>query len=64
MATEAQIKQCQDDLAKETKCKSEAEDLADCMKSKAVCKDDVTDGLATLAACAKEGEAYTTCQSK
>lgn len=63
--TDAQIKACQDQRAGITKCKTEADAFGDCQVSNRKCTaDKTTDGVATLAACKTQFDAYTTCTTK
>jgi len=57
-------KQCNDEKAKATKCVSEGEALASCIKDKQVCNAaNTTDLPKTLEACKAEVEAATKCQA-
>jgi hypothetical protein len=63
--TEAEIQACRDAYANTSAtCYSEQKAFADCIRAKQVCTaGNKTDGLKTLEACQKEGEALEKCLS-
>ncbi|MEW5739270.1 MAG: hypothetical protein AB1938_10115 [Myxococcota bacterium] len=63
--TDAQIQACKDANANTSaKCYSQNKAFADCFRNKQVCTSaNVTDAVATLAACSTEAQAVQTCES-
>lgn len=60
--TAADIKTCQDTVAKMTTCKTEYDAQTSCFQTNQKCtSDNKSDGVATLAACKTQFDAYTKC---